>query len=139
MAQPGCLNRLVLSIIFFFVRLPSIAILGNQEKGLSLGFSVSLLLRGGGAIGRGIIGTSAIAIGGGPTPRGQRCAPLLTRPGLPGGGSGGSRGLSPGRRLCKGASSPLLRGPKANGAEAGPQRGAARSGGAERSRPGAGK
>lgn len=101
---------------------------------LLLFFSVSLLLRGGGAIGRGITSTSAIATGGGPAPRGQRRAPLLSRPGLPGGGSGGSRGSSPGRRLCKGASSPLLRGPRASGAEAGPQRGAARSGGAERSR-----
>lgn len=52
-------------------------------------FSVSLLLRGGGANGRGIFGTSGSAIGGGPAPRGQRRAPLLTRPGLPGGGSGG--------------------------------------------------
>lgn len=52
-------------------------------------FSVSLLLRGGGADGRGISGTGASAIGGGPAPRGQRRAPLLTRPGLPGGASGG--------------------------------------------------
>lgn len=115
----------------------------EKRARLPLFFSVSLLLRGGGAIGRGIIGISAIAIGGGPAPRAQRRAPLLTRPGLPGGGSGGSRGSSPGRRLCKGASSPLLRGPRASGAEAGPQRGAVRSGGAERSRraepPGAGK
>lgn len=142
MARPGCLNRLSLSIIFFFVSLPSIAILGNREKGSSplvffrLRFYYAAAVRAAGASHRQQRHRPSAA---GRHPRSLRRCSAPHPPGAPRRRQRRLSGLIPGPALMQGrllAPSPRAEGERGRG-------GAAARGSAERRRgaepPGAGQ